>query len=133
MASFFGLPPQLTAGQDSLPRFLQIYSHPEYKSDGVLIFGTQVENTDLFPQQADVVQQWNKLYAFPKLQYSGFSDAMAYIAGQFGDAIPTVKGDGGPHWEDGILAKTSSARWLRKSLQPSALLLIRVSGPIVRF
>ena len=117
MASFFGLPPQLTAGQDSLPRFLQIYSHPEYKSDGVLIFGTQVENTDLYPQQADVVQQWNKLYAFPKLQYSGFADAMAYIAGQFGDAIPTVKGDGGPHWEDGILSDASVTARARENEQ----------------
>ncbi len=117
MASFFGLPPQLTAGRDSLPRFLQIYSRPEYKSDGVVIFGTQVENTDLYPQQADVVQQWNKVYAFPKLQYSGFADAMAYIAGQFGDAIPTVRGDGGPHWEDGILSDASVTARARENEQ----------------
>jgi hypothetical protein len=101
VAYLFGLPPFLPAGRDSLPIFLQAYSRPEYKSDGVIIYGTQVENTDLFPQQADLVAEWNKQYAYPKMQFSGFGEAMGYIAGQLGDAIPVVRGDGGPYWEFG--------------------------------
>ena len=58
------------------------------------------------------------------LKYSGFAEAMAYLAGQFGDSIPVIRGDGGPYWEDGIAstarsaalsAKTSSARRRRRN------------------
>ncbi|HZO99304.1 MAG TPA: polysaccharide lyase family protein [Terriglobia bacterium] len=102
VASLFGLPPQVGAGRDSLPIFLQAYDHPDYRSDGALIYGTQVENTDLFPQQAALATNWNRVYAYPKLQFTGFAEAMQYIASQFGDSIPVVRGDGGPYWEDGL-------------------------------
>jgi hypothetical protein len=101
VASLFGLPPHLAAGRDSLPIFLQAYTRPDYKSDAVFLYGTQVENTDLFPQQADLVADWNKQYAFPKMQFSGFAEAMEHIARQLGDSIPVVRGDGGPYWEFG--------------------------------
>ena len=98
--SLFGLPPQLAAGRDSLPLFLQAYTQPEYTSDAVLIFGSQVENTDLFPQQADMVAKWNSLYAYPKLQFSDIAEALNYIVAQQGDKLPVFRGDGGPYWED---------------------------------
>jgi hypothetical protein len=104
-----GLLPQVAVGHDSLPIFLQAYSHPEYKSDAVLVYGTQWENTDLFPQQASLAEEWNKIYAYPHLQYSGVADALGYIARQFGDAIAVVRGDGGPYWEDGIVSTARSA------------------------
>ena len=104
VAYLFGLPPQLKAGRDSLPIFLQAYSRPEYKSDAAIIYGTQVENTDLFPQQGEMVAEWNKLYAYPKMQFAGFAEAMEHIAGQLGPAIPVVRGDGGPYWEFGNLS-----------------------------
>jgi hypothetical protein len=68
------------------------------------MFGTQVENTDLFPEQARLADEWNRLYAYPKIQYAGFPEAMARIAAQMGDSIPVVRGDGGPYWEDGMIA-----------------------------
>jgi len=117
MRSLFGLPPTIAGGRDSLPIFLQIYSHPDYKSDATLLYGTQVENTDLFPQQATLVDEWNKIYAYPHLKYSGFADAMGYIAGQFGDAVPVIRGDGGPYWEDGIASTARSAALERETEQ----------------
>jgi len=115
--TLFGIPPQIAGGHDSLPRFLQIYSRPEYKSDAALIYGTQVENTDLFPQQATLAEEWNKIYAYPRLRYSGFAEAMGYIARQFGDALPVVRGDGGPYWEDGIISTARSAALERATEQ----------------
>jgi hypothetical protein len=115
--TLFGIPPQIAGGRDSLPRFLQIYSHPEYKSDAVVVYGTQVENTDLFPQQATLAEEWNKIYAYPHLSYSGFSEALRYIANQFGDSIPVVRGDGGPYWEDGIISTARSAALERETEQ----------------
>jgi hypothetical protein len=115
--TLFGMPPQIAGGHDALPRFFQIYSRPEYKSDAAVIYGTQVENTDLFPQQASMAEEWNRIYAYPRLRYSGFSEAMGYIARQFGDAIPVVRGDGGPYWEDGIISTTRSAALERETEQ----------------
>ena len=109
--------PTIAGGHDSLPLFLQIYSRPDYKSDATIIYGTQVENTDLFPQQATLVDEWNKVYAYPRLKYSGFAEAMGYIAGQFGDSIPVVRGDGGPYWEDGIVSTARSAALERETEQ----------------
>jgi len=115
MKSLFGLPPTIAGGRDSLPLYLQIYSRPDYKSDATIIYGTQVENTDLFPQQATLVDEWNKIYAYPHLKYSGFAEAIGYIAAQFGDSIPVERGDGGPYWEDGIPSTARSAALERET------------------
>jgi hypothetical protein len=111
------LPPQISAGRDSLPIFLQAYSRPDYKSDAVLVYGTQVENTDLFPQQAALAGEWNKVYAFPKLRFSGFSEAMQYIGGQLGDSIPVIRADGGPYWEDGLTTDAYTTALARSNEQ----------------
>ena len=116
-ASLFGLPPQISAGRDSLPIFLQAYDRPDYKSDGVIVFGTQVENTDLFPQQAALASDWGKAYAFPKLHFSGFSEAMQYIGGQLGDSIPVIRADGGPYWEDGLTTDAYTTSLARSNEQ----------------
>ena len=117
VTTLFGMPPQLAAGRDSLPLYLQMYTRPDYKSDAAVIYGTQVENTDLFPQQASLAEEWNKTYAYPRLRYAGFSEALGYIAKQFGDAIPVERGDGGPYWEDGILSTARSATLERATEQ----------------
>ena len=102
MQFLFGLPPLTQAGEEVLPLFLQMYQRPSYLANAAILFGTQVENTDLFPQQAELADEWNALHAYPHIEYSGFHDALANIADQFHDSIPTVRGDGGPYWEDGI-------------------------------
>jgi hypothetical protein len=102
VASMFGLPPSMAAGHDALPTFLQTYDRPDYKSDATIIFGTQWENQDLYREQAALASEWNALYAFPKLRLSGVAEAMGYIAGQMGDSIPVLRGDGGPYWDRGM-------------------------------
>lgn len=122
MQTLFGLPPLLSAGHDTLPLFLQMYEHPAYRANSAIIFGTQVENTDLFPQQAALAQEWDSAYAYPRIQYSGFHEAIENIAQQFGNNIPTIRGDGGPYWEDGIASDALFAAMERanESRGPSA-------------
>lgn len=122
MQFMFGLPPLLSAGHDTLPLFLQMYQHPSYRANAAILFGTQVENTDLFPQQAELAQKWNSIYAYPRIEYSGFHDALKNIAQQFGNDIPTISGDGGPYWEDGIASDAYYAAMERQteSRGPSA-------------
>jgi alpha-mannosidase len=102
MQLLFGLPPLTQSGEETLPVFLEMYQRPSYLATAAILFGTQVENTDLFPQQAALADEWNAFYEYPHIEYSGFHDALANIADQFHDSIPTVRGDGGPYWEDGI-------------------------------
>ena len=118
----FGMPPDVNAGRDLLPGFLQTYSSPKYKADTVMLFGAQWENSDLFPQQGTIVEDWNKVYAYPQLAYSDFASALHEIAGQLGDSMPVIKGDGGPYWEDGIYSDTQNAILARAAEQraPSA-------------
>lgn len=104
----FGVPPEVDAGRQTIPVFLRTYEHPEYRANAVILYGTQQENTDLFPQQATLADAWDREFAYPKLRCSGFYDALQQIAQQFGDRIPTFSGDGGPYWEDGI---ASNARY----------------------
>lgn len=130
MQNLFGLPPLIAAGHDSLPLFLQMYEHPGYRADAAILYGTQVENTDLFPQQAELAQKWNGIYAYPHIQYSGFYAALQNIAKQFGDTIPTMRGGGGPYWEDGIASDAYYAAIERQNEDraPSAEKLATLTG-----
>jgi hypothetical protein len=134
MQFMFALPPSLSTGHDTLPLFLQMYQHPSYHADATILFGTQVENTDLFPQQATLAQQWNSVYAYPHIQYSGFHAALKNIAQQFGNNIPTISGDGGPYWEDGIAADAYSAALerLNEARGPSAEKLATLTSLVNR-
>lgn len=113
--SMFGLPPSLEAVRDSLPVFLQAYDRPDFKSDAVLVHGTQVENTDLVPQTATFVNDWNRRYAYPRMQYGTFTDFMRYTEKKFGEQLPTYRGDAGPYWEDGIGSDAYFAAMARAS------------------
>jgi alpha-mannosidase len=126
----FGLPPVAMAGRDTLPIFLHQYEHPSYHADAVVVYGSQFENTDLFPQQAKVVEEWNKVYAYPHLQYSGYHEALENIAKQFGNTIPTISGDGGPYWEDGIAANSlySAKERQNESRGPSVEKLVTLTS-----
>jgi alpha-mannosidase len=101
MRSLFGLPPVIASGSQTLPLFLQQYERESYRANAAIVYGTQQENTDLFSQQAELAEQWNHIYVYPRLQYAGFYEALNEIAKQFRGDIPTIRGDGGPYWEDG--------------------------------
>lgn len=96
------LPATVPACEDALPTFLQQYDRPSYKPDAALLYGTQVENTDLVPGDSEFVKKWNAEYAYPKFVIGTFPDYFHYIDSRFGKELPTVIGDGGPYWEDGI-------------------------------
>ena len=102
MSYLFGMPPILAAGEDTVPLFLQQFEHPDYRASAVIVFGTQVENYDLYPEQAQLAAKWNSKWAYPKIEYSGFYSALETIRQHLGDNIPTYSGDGGPYWELGL-------------------------------
>ena len=96
------LPPQVDNCRQGLPAFLQQFSAPDYKPDAVLMFGSQLENTDARLSEPDFVAKWNAAYAYPKFVLSTFPGYFHYIEQKYGSQLATVKGDGGPYWEDGV-------------------------------
>ena len=107
LASMFGTPPTLEAIHDALPVFLEAYGRKEYRANAVIVFGSQLENTSLDRAQVTLPAEWSKQYAYPRLEFSTFKEAMSSIEQQFDGTIPTYRGDFGPYWEDGF---TSDAR-----------------------
>jgi len=97
-----GVPAQEAACRQSLPVFLQQYEAPTYKPDAVLMFGSQVENTDLIPGEPQFVKAWDQKYAYPKMQLATFPDYFHTIDQRYGKDLQTVTGDFGPYWEDGF-------------------------------
>ena len=97
-----GLPPREAACRESLPVFFQTFESPNYLPDTVLMFGSQLENTDLIPGEGEFVRHWNAAYAWPRLQLATFPDYFAQIEKNYGGKLETVRGDFGPYWEDGI-------------------------------
>lgn len=71
----------------------------------------------MFPQQATIAEDWDKIYAYPDLRFSGFAHAMAEVAKADGNSIPVYRGDGGPYWEDGIASDAYYAAMNRQSEQ----------------
>ncbi|HEX8338536.1 MAG TPA: glycoside hydrolase family 38 C-terminal domain-containing protein, partial [Pyrinomonadaceae bacterium] len=102
IGSQFGLPPKVANGYEGLQTFLQVYERPDYAPDAVLMHGSQWENTSLHKAQADIAREWNQTYAYPRLVFAGFGEALEKISEGVADRLPVVRGDGGPYWEDGV-------------------------------
>jgi alpha-mannosidase len=95
------LPPQVGACRQGLPAFLQQFASPDYKPDAVLMYGSQLENTDARLSEPEFLKKWSTTYAYPKFILSTFPDYFRYIEGKYGPELATVNGDAGPYWEDG--------------------------------
>lgn len=96
------LPPGVGNCRQSLPAFLEQFAAPDYKPDAVLMFGSQLENTDARLSEPQFVAQWSAAYAYPRFVIATFPDYFQYIQKNFGSQLSIVNGDGGPYWEDGV-------------------------------
>jgi hypothetical protein len=95
------LPPEVGNCRQGLPAFLQQFAAPDYKPDAVLMYGSQLENTDARLSEPDFLAKWSTTYSYPKFVLSTFPDYFRYIEEKYGPQLATVNGDGGPYWEDG--------------------------------
>ncbi|HVF66948.1 MAG TPA: glycoside hydrolase family 38 C-terminal domain-containing protein [Pyrinomonadaceae bacterium] len=102
IGSEFGFPPKVAVGFEGLRTFLDVYEREDYAASSVMLHGSQWENTSLHAPQADIVRDWNATFAYPRLEFAGFGEALAKIESEAKDKIPVVRGDGGPFWEDGV-------------------------------
>ena len=108
-----GLPAREAGCRQSLPTLFQTYEAS--LPDTILMFGSQLENTDLIPGEGEFVRQWNAKYSWPHLQVATFRDYFQRIDEQYGARLATVRGDFGPYWEDGIGADALYAAAYRQT------------------
>lgn len=109
------LPPQVGACRQGLPAFLQQFGAPDYKPDAVLMYGSQLENTDARLSEPEFLKKWSATYAYPKFILSTFPDYFRYIEGKYGPELATVNGDAGPYWEDGEASDAANTALDRNS------------------
>jgi hypothetical protein len=109
IGSEFGFPPKVATGFEGLQTFLGVYERGDYAASSVMLHGSQWENTSLHAPQADIMRDWNGRFAYPRLEFAGFGEAMAKIEAEAKDKIPVVRGDGGPYWEDGVASDAAYA------------------------
>ncbi len=117
LSSMYGTPPTLPAVEDATPVFLQAYTRPDYAANSLIIYGSQLENTPLSRAQVNLPQEWAGEYAYPKMVFTTFEDAMASLEKQFGDHLEVYRGDFGPYWEDGLTSDARHAAIFRQSQQ----------------
>jgi hypothetical protein len=115
IGSEFGFPPKVATGSEGLRTFLDVYERDDYAASSVLLHGSQWENTSLHAPQADIVRDWNERFAYPRLEFAGFGEALAKIEAEAKDKIPVVRGDGGPYWEDGVASDAVYAAMEREN------------------
>ena len=100
----------------SLPFFLSQYERDDFPFDAVLLFGL---HNDEIPMRhwgdADVIEMWNREYAFPKVIPATQRDFFTHITTKFGSQIKTYRGDGGSYWEDEAGADARIAAMIRTS------------------
>ena len=114
------LPPQVGTCRQGLPAFLQQFSAPDYKPDAVLMYGSQLENTDARLSEPEFLAKWSAEYTYPKFILSTFPEYFRYIEEKYGSQLATVKGDGGPYWEDGAGADAANTAMDRNSQSRAA-------------
>ena len=82
-------------------------SRTDYPYDAVFLHGAVADNQLFDGRFAQIIQQWNRRYEYPKIILSHNSEFFEYIEKHYGDKLAVYRGSAGTYWEDGA---GSSAR-----------------------
>ncbi|MEX2091702.1 MAG: glycoside hydrolase family 38 C-terminal domain-containing protein [Pirellulales bacterium] len=102
----------------SIPQFLTRYLRDDYAPDAVMIYGAYIDNAAI-PEtgEAELIEQWNKEFAFPQLIVASDAEYFQYVDKHFAAQLPTYRGDAGAYWEDGIASSAEATAWNRQTQQ----------------
>ncbi len=76
--------------------------HPDYPYNFYVVSWCLWDNCPLDADVPDAVRKWNEAYAFPHLVIAGGTEIMEMIEKDYGDRLPTMKGDFTEYWTDGL-------------------------------
>jgi alpha-mannosidase len=93
--------PSLLGLEHSLPLFLSQYERQDYPSDAVLLYGLHNDEVPIRHfGSADVIDLWNKTYAYPQMIPGTLHDYFDYVTQHFDSQIKTYRGATGANWEE---------------------------------
>jgi alpha-mannosidase len=93
--------PSLFGLEHTLPLFLSNYERSDYPFDAALLYGLHNDEVPIRHRgSADVIDLWNREYAYPKIIPGKLSDYFKYVRRHFGSQIHTYRGDEGAYWEE---------------------------------
>jgi alpha-mannosidase len=93
--------PSLLGLKHSLPLFLSQYARKDYPFNAVLLYGLHNDEVPIRHfGNADVMELWNKTYAYPKLIAGTQRDYFGYVTQHFDSQIKTYRGSPGANWEE---------------------------------
>ena len=75
---------------------------PDYPYNFYVVSWCLWDNCPLDADVPDAVKKWNEQYAYPHLVIAGGTEIMQMIEKNYGDRLPTVKGDFTEYWTDGL-------------------------------
>lgn len=102
--------------QTSVPQFLAPFRRADYAPDAVMIYGAYVDNAAIPPTgEAELIEQWNREWEFPKLTVASDAEYFGYIEKKFGARLKTYRGDCGAYWEDGVASSAAQTALNRQS------------------
>jgi hypothetical protein len=87
----------------------------DYPCDAVFLHGACSDNQPLAPKLAEVVEQWNKRYEYPKIILSRNDEFFRYVERTCGDRLPVFRGSGGTYWEDGAGSSARETALVRRA------------------
>lgn len=66
-------------------------------------------------EMSDIIRKWNEKYESPKFVIATSNQLFSEFEKQYGDHIPTIKGDMTPFWEDGAASSANELAMNRRS------------------
>jgi alpha-mannosidase len=75
---------------------------PDYPYNFYVVSWCLWDNCPLDADVPEAVKKWNEQYAYPHLVIAGGTEIMQMIEKNYGDKLPTVKGDFTEYWTDGL-------------------------------
>lgn len=119
-AAHLGLLGTVDGAENRVEGFLRGYDRADYPYDAVLAFGGIGDNQLLNPVMAQVIDDWNKKYAYPKIIPCRGPEFFQYVESKFRDKIPTLSGDAGVYWEDGAGSSAYETALVRRAKEDLA-------------
>ena len=114
-AAHLGLNANISQAESKIEGFLNGFNRDDYAYDAVLAFGGFSDNQPLDANLAQVVDEWNKEYAYPQVILCRGPEFFEYVEANFKDKIPTIAGDGGVYWEDGAGSSAMETALVRQA------------------
>lgn len=91
--------PQL---EEMVSSFLKWFDSPDYPFDAAYGYGAYGDNNPMNQDYGKMVDEWNKIYAYPKLIMCSGEEFFRYLEENYAGKIPVKRGDFGAFWEDGV-------------------------------